>query len=76
MNKQAFSKLRILFMKYLTEDSETHDARKRDFNQAIFIDPTNKLFGGKQVFNGSDLDMVMEKFDKAVKQMLKQLKSE
>ena len=38
------------------------------FNQAIFIDPDDEVFGGKQVFNGTDLDMVMAKFDKAVKE--------
>ena len=59
--------LRELFLKYLTVDSETQDARRKDFNQAIFIDPADKFFGGHQVFNGTDLDMVMTKFDKAVK---------
>ena len=61
-------KLRQLFLKYLTIDSETKDARRKEFNQAIFIDPTDKMFGGHQVFNGTDLDMVMEKFDRAVKE--------
>ena len=60
-------RLRFLFLKYLTEDSETQDARRKEFNQAIFIDPKDKMFGGGQVFNGTDLDMVMEKFDKAIK---------
>jgi len=59
--------LRTLFLKYLTQDSKTQDRRRKEFNQAIFIDPADKLFGGRQVFNGTDLDMVMEKFDKAVK---------
>lgn len=54
--------LRDLFLKYLTQDSETSDARRREFNQAIF-----NLKEGWAVFNGTDLDMVMEKFDKAVK---------
>ena len=60
-------KLRDLFIKYLTVDSETQDARRKDFNQAIFIDPNAKMFGGHQVFNGTDLDMVVGKFDKAAK---------
>ena len=60
--------LRALFLKYLTVDSETHDARRKDFNQAIFIDSADKMLGGKQVFTETDLDMVMEKFDKAVKE--------
>ena len=55
--------LRELFLKYLTEDSETQDARRKDFNQAIF-----NAKEGWAVFNGTDLDMVMEKFDKAVKE--------
>ena len=55
--------LRKLFLKWLTEDSVTEDARRKEFNQAIF-DPTE----GFQCFNGTDLDMVMEKFDKAVRE--------
>ena len=54
--------LRRLFLKYLTIDSLTHDARRRDFNQAIF-----NRDKGWAIFHGTDLDMVMEKFDKAVK---------
>lgn len=61
--------LRDLFLKYLTQDSATNDARRKEFNQAIFIDPDDKMFGGRQVFNGTDLDMVMGKFDKAVKEL-------
>lgn len=57
--------LRAKFLEYLTIDSKTHDARRKDFNQAIFIDPEDKMSGGKQVFNGTDLDMIMGKFDKA-----------
>ena len=62
--------LRELFLKYLTVDSVTQDARRKEFNQAIFIDPSqNKFNGGCQVFSGTDLDMVMDKFDKAVKEL-------
>lgn len=61
-------KLRELFLGYLTKDSESQDARRKEFNQAIFIDPDDEMFGGGQVFNGTDLDMVMDKFDKAVKE--------
>ena len=56
--------LRQLFMKYLTEDSKTGDARRKEFNQAIF----NKGEGW-QVFQGTNLDMVMEKFDRAIKEL-------
>jgi hypothetical protein len=69
MAKSDLNKLRELFLHYLTTDSKTQDARRKDFNQAIFIDPKDKSFGGHQVFNGTDLDMVMEKFDKAVKEL-------
>jgi len=64
MNEIEEKQIRELFLKYLTEDSYTKDARKKDFNQAIF----NKEEGW-QVFNGTDLEMVMEKFDKAIKKM-------
>ena len=67
--KDDMEKLRVLFLKRLTIDSETYDARRKDFNQAIFIDPNDKFFGGHQVFNGTNLDMVMEKFDRAVKEL-------
>jgi len=50
-----------LFLKYLTEDSKTQDARRKEFNQAIFDKDE-----GWQVFNGTDLEMVLEKFDRAV----------
>ncbi len=61
--------LRELFLKYLTVDSETHDARRKEFNQAIFIAPDVPFHGGCQVFNGTDLDMVMGKFDQAVEEL-------
>lgn len=54
--------LRRLFLQYLTEDSETKDARRREFNQAIFDREE-----GWAIFNGTDLDMIMRKFDKAIK---------
>jgi len=54
-------KLRALFLKYLTVGGGTTDARRREFNQAIF-----DAKEGWAVFNGTDLDMVMEKFDKAI----------
>ena len=58
------SELRQLFLKYLTEDSETQDARRKEFNQAIFDREE-----GWAVFNGTDRDRVMETFDKAVKEV-------
>lgn len=61
MNAEA---LRAEFLKMLTVDSETRDRRRREHNQAIF-----DAERGYACFNGTDLDMVMEKFDRAVKNM-------
>ena len=47
--------LRELFIKYLSQDSQTQDMRRKEFNQAIFIEPSDKFFGGRAVFNGTDL---------------------
>ena len=60
--------LKELFIKWLTEDSKHNDARKKDFNQAIFSKE------GWQCFNGTDLDMVLSKFDRAFKEYNKQFK--
>lgn len=51
------------FLKLLTQDSETRDMRRKEYNQAIF-NPE-----GWAVFNGTDLNMVMDKFDHAVKNL-------
>ena len=60
------ARLRELFLKYLTQDSLTQDARRKDFNQAIF---RGDGFGaGEQVFSRTNLDMVMDKFDKAIRE--------
>ena len=60
-----FSKLRSLFIKRMTEDSETQDRRRKDYNQAIFgyqDDGTTY-----QAWVTIDMDMVLECFDNAVK---------
>lgn len=54
--------LRRLFLQYLTVDSITTDMRRKDFNQAIF-----NAEEGWQVFAVTDLTMVMNKFDEAVR---------
>jgi hypothetical protein len=54
--------LRAEFLRLLTEDSETNDRRRKEFNQAIF-----DARRGFACFAGTDLDMVMDKFDKAVR---------
>ena len=61
------AKLKLEFLRLLTEDSLHHDARRKDFNQAIF--DAEKGFA---VFNGTDLEMVMEKFNGAIKNILKE----
>lgn len=60
--------LRELFLKYLTQDSETKDMRRKEFNQAIFMKSDDAFYNGEPVFCGTNLDMVMEKFDRAVKE--------
>lgn len=55
-------RLRAEFMRLLTEDGPTTDRRRRDYNQAIFMLPD-----GHAVFSGTDLFMVMEKFDRAAR---------
>jgi len=64
MTTAELQKLRQLFLRYLTIDSDTKDMRRKEFNQAIF-----DAKEGWQIFNGTDLDMVMEKFDRAVKNL-------
>jgi hypothetical protein len=53
--------LRAEFVRLLTTDGTTRDRRRKDFNQAIF-DPE-----GWAVWSSTDLEMVMSKFDRAVK---------
>lgn len=55
-----------IFENYMTStvDSPHHEARRKDFNQAIF--DADKGFA---CFNGMDLDMVLEKFDAAVRDL-------
>lgn len=56
--------IREEFVRLLTEDSETKDGRRREFNQAIFDKER-----GYAIWTGTDLDMVMSKFDKAVRNL-------
>jgi hypothetical protein len=57
--------LRGAFIRLLTEDGLTTDRRRKDYNQAIFFPLSNPSFPGHAVFNGTSLDMVLEKFDRA-----------
>jgi hypothetical protein len=54
--------LRDEFVRLLTTDSPHRDRRRRDFNQAIF-----NAEGGWAIWSSTDLGMVMEKFDRAVR---------
>jgi len=60
---KMIQEFRKIFLKYLTKDSETHDSRRKDFNQALFNEEE-----GWMIYHGTDLDMIMEKFDKAVEE--------
>ena len=62
--KVMYEDLRSAFIKRLTVDSLHQDARRKDFNQAIF-----DADEGFACFNGTDLDMVLEKFDAAVRDL-------
>lgn len=56
--------LRARFVELMTVDGTTRDARRRDFNQAIFF-----ASDGEPVWSGTDMGMVLEKFDRAVKDL-------
>ena len=65
-----FQELRELFIKRMTEDSETQDARRKEFNQAIFGFRDNGT--SYCVWDSIDLDMVLQCFDDAVKDWKRQ----
>lgn len=58
------SELRDEFLRLLTQDSETNDRRRKEFNQALF-----NAEQGWAIWNQTTLDMVMSKFDKAVQNL-------
>lgn len=64
VQKVIWDELRKEFVKLLTVDSDTGDARRRDFNQAIF-----DAERGFAVWNNTDLGMILGKYDQAVKNM-------
>ena len=57
------ARLRAEFVRLLTTDSPHQDARRRDFNQAVF------MADGQAVWTATDLDMVLRKFDRAVRNL-------
>jgi hypothetical protein len=73
--------LRAEFVRLLTVDSETRDRRRKDFNQAVFFPPNDppcicsdgwcvhRHVAGKAVWDSTDLGMVLEKFDRAVRNL-------
>ena len=70
--------LRAEFVRLLTEDSETRDRRRKEYNQAIFMPDASGspdyatrgvFYSGKAVWSETTLDMVLYKFDKAVKNL-------
>lgn len=64
-------KLRREFVRLLTVDGPTLDRRRKEYNQAIFIDPDDVYFGGNPAWAKVTLDMVLAKFDQAVKNVNK-----
>jgi len=63
--KDEYARLRAEFVRLMTQDSETKDRRRKDYNMAIFIAET----GQSAWAPCTDMEMVLEKFDKAVRNM-------
>ena len=59
-------RLRQEFVTMMTCDSETRDRRRREYNQAIF---SPEDAGGWEIWSETTLGMVLDKFDKAVKNL-------
>ncbi len=59
-----FDSLMAEFVRLLTTDSPHQDRRRRDFNQAVF------MADGKPVWTETTLDMIMGKFEKAVRNII------
>lgn len=64
--------LREEFVRLLTTDSETKDARRRGFNQAIFLPGDDPTLPGHAVWDRTDLDMVLAKFDRAARNLARE----
>lgn len=63
-------RLRSLFIRRMTEDSETKDRRRKEFNQAIF--GFNDDGTTYQCFCDTDMYMVLDCFDNAVRDLEKE----
>lgn len=69
-DKTIVNELRNLFIKRMTVDSDHHDRRRKDFNQAIFgfSDDKNKIPEKTyQIWCEMDMAMVLQCFDDAIK---------
>lgn len=64
----SYDALRTEFLRLLTTDSKTKDARRKEFNQAIFSTE------GYAIWTQTDLDDVLSKFDKAVRNLAREAK--
>ena len=53
---------RAAFVRLLTVDGDTTDRRRKGFNQAVFSPD------GKAVWSATDLDMILEKYDRACRE--------
>lgn len=60
------AELREEFVAVLTTDGNTHDRRRKSYNQAIFAPESE---GGYAVFTNTDLAMVLHAYDAAVKRL-------
>jgi len=64
---EVIDRLRELFIARMTVDSETQDARRRDFNQAIFFFKEEGDDDAIPVFSETTMNMVLQCFDDATK---------
>jgi hypothetical protein len=77
LDDSEVAELREAFVNMLTVDSDSKDRRRTGYNQAIFSPPYRPgemtggySDGGYAIWNKTDLSMVLDKFDKAVKMVL------
>lgn len=62
------AKIRELFIQRMTVDSDHHDRRRNDYNQAIFtVREDGSTFAN---WNDTDMDMVLRCWDNAVRDYL------
>ena len=58
---------REAFLRLLTVDGDTHDRRRKTYNQAIFMPESE---GGRAVWSSTELYMVLDTYDRATKEQL------